>query len=169
MAMFPSFFSFSDGKDIEIAEDYHRKNEPGKLDMSALIVAPNDATGNAISVDDIIVPQDDTWSVSKEESSRNEAVENNGMDTKPGNVEQSTMGSERFDLFTPMIELTSQHIGSDQLLLVPQVHIQQASESDSSSNVSPFAYNGGIGVSCCLTIMLVFYCVFLAVGLGAEM
>ena len=172
MTTFPSFCSYSDGKDNETAKGYHRKNETGKVDISALIVAPNDATGNTTSVDDIIVPQDDSWSVSKEESSRNEAVEDDWMDMKPGNVE--TMGSERSDLFTPMIEHASQHIGNDQLLFVPQVHIQQASESDTSSNVCPFAYNGGIRVSCCLTIdsipsggytiyglttMLVFYCV----------
>ena len=115
--------------------------------------APNDVTRDKIMVCDgapvdlmVVAPDGDTGSLSKEQTSRNEAVEETLADFKSSNAEPSITASERLDL----VKRSSRQYNEQ---LVPQV--QQATLSSSSelerlrhsSNLSPFEYNENIMVS----------------------
>ena len=117
---------------------YQCEIKDGKMATSA----PNGATRDTTMVTE--VPQnDDTWSYSKEQSSRNETVEETRADFKSSNAEPSATASERLDLVD---ECWSEQV-------VP--HVQQATLSSSSeseqlrhlSNLSPFEYSEDVMVS----------------------
>ena len=140
-----SYSGAGKGYQCEIKESKLGTSAPNDVTRDKTMVC--DGLGDGAPVDLMAVaPDGDTESLSKEQTSRNEAVEETLADFKSSNAEPSITASERLDLVKRSLRQYDEQV-------VPQV--QQATLSSSSelerlrhsSNLSPFEYNENIMVS----------------------